>query len=362
MAELVFSVLYMAQSNTRNQRSQIRGALFETIVKRLLKKAGFSAMKPRRNVIRRKFRNVRGRACWHNIDAFGKFNYTIPYVYPIRLLAEAKCYRRNVGLSVVESFVGVVKDISENYFMKDRMSSDDILAYQRYADCGSIFSASDFSPDAQKFALAHGIKLVSYQNNPIIREVVNSLGNLMPSINLTIAVSNLTDFIRYISYKLDNPPHRIYPSRFILPQHNLDFYRNIQELSESLSNIKTSAIGISVGKDGEFQYPIHILSRQEFPERIFYESDTSLFIPHFVGTSENGVVFELEPVNTDVRFYFSLPKTVYQDYYDRGEMLGFKELYLNSIELPITIRDIRRIVRFQLDEHWLNDQRSMLGQ
>jgi hypothetical protein len=105
----IFLVLSMAQSRRGKQRSKIRCALFEAIVKRLLKKAGFSTMKPRRNFIRKKFRNVRGRACWHNIDAFGKFMYSIPYVYPIRLLAEAKCYKRNVGLSVVQSFVGVVK-------------------------------------------------------------------------------------------------------------------------------------------------------------------------------------------------------------------------------------------------------------
>jgi hypothetical protein len=79
-------------------------------------------------------------------------------------LAEAKCYDRNVGLDVLQSFVGVVKDISENYFVPEGLTSEQRLKFKRYTDCGAIFSSSGFSPNAQDFALAHGINLVSYEN------------------------------------------------------------------------------------------------------------------------------------------------------------------------------------------------------
>jgi hypothetical protein len=346
------------QNQQEEQSNQVKGALFESIVRYLLAKSNFSPIPPDGRQVRRNFFNIRGRACWHNIDACGKFGYPIPYVYPIRLLAEAKCYDKNVDLSVVQSFVGVIKDISENYFIKDKMSADEMRKYQRYTDCGSIFSASDFSNPAQKFALAHGIKLVSYQNNPIIRNIIYSMNRLIPTINLTNASENKGRFAKYIDRKLNKPPKRNLKSEFINPESRENFSEEFRVLISSINNIRTSLIGVAIGKKRDYQYPIHILSNQVFPEQLFRETDTHPFIPRYQEAGENGVVFRIDPIDTDAQLFFSLPKSIYMDYYRESEMLQFKEMFMNNVEIPVTINNMRRIVRLRIDKEWLLDRQK----
>lgn len=127
----------MAQKSKR-QYNQVKGSLFEVIVKRLLVKAGYVSIKPDGVSIRKSDGKVRGRGYWHDIDALDRYSYPLLYMYPIRLLAEAKCHKKPVSLPYVSNFVGAIKDISENYF-EDKMSRDEMLAYKRYTDCGRFF-------------------------------------------------------------------------------------------------------------------------------------------------------------------------------------------------------------------------------
>lgn len=207
----------------KRQRDQVKGALFEVIVRRLLVKADYSPIKPDNKCIRKSDGKVRGRGCWHNIDAFGRLSYPTLYVYPIRLLAEAKCYDGRVPLLVVQNFVGAVKDISENYFIRDRISRQEILAYNRYTDCGAVFSASDFTVDAQRFALAHGISMISYKNNSILKKAIDSMHSLIPFIRVPLAAKKKADFSRYVYDRLSGRLQRSYWSIFIKPRAHRAF-------------------------------------------------------------------------------------------------------------------------------------------
>ncbi len=60
---------------------------------------------------------LRGRGASHQIDAFGTLAIPTAFTYPIRLIAEAKCYSSTIQLHQIRSFVGVIKDISENYIV-----------------------------------------------------------------------------------------------------------------------------------------------------------------------------------------------------------------------------------------------------
>lgn len=145
---------------------QVRGLFFEKLIRSLLIKSGYEKVQEGM---------VRGRGEEHQIDAYGKFSFNIPFVFPIRLLSEAKWYKRNVRLPEIRNFVGVVKDISENYFVKPRTNNEEleILLEKRYTDCGSIFSATSFSPKAQRYAYAHGIYLIPFSKNVMLKGLLD---------------------------------------------------------------------------------------------------------------------------------------------------------------------------------------------
>ena len=97
---------------------QIRGALLEEIVLLLLARSGY-----RRILVGEEgTRNgpagleVEGRGTHHQIDALVTQLHSHAFVYPIRLLVEAKCQGKPVRLTVIRSAVGTLFDINQNYF------------------------------------------------------------------------------------------------------------------------------------------------------------------------------------------------------------------------------------------------------
>jgi len=122
---------------------------------------------------------MRGRGCWHQIDAFGAPLSSPPFMYPLRLLVEAKCYDgRPVDVRTVRAVVGTVMDISQNFFI-ERIQDFDVQM-QRYNYAAAIFSVSDYTAAAQQFAAAHQIFLIDYKDVPAMRPVVDVLFALRP--------------------------------------------------------------------------------------------------------------------------------------------------------------------------------------
>lgn len=343
------------------RRNQVKGALFEVIVRRLLEKAGYVPITPDNVSIRKSDGHVRGRGYWHDIDALGRFEYPLLYMYPIRLLAEAKCYDENVPIWAVRNFVGALKDISENYFVEDQMSREEMLAYQRYTDCGSFFSASGFTIGAQKFALAQGVFLISYENNPILQRVLDSMYKLLDLINMVAVSKRRAAFCRWLYESLTGQPQNAYRSEFVLQETYKEFILECNRLNENLTSIETSAIAMAVGQNPAIQYPIHMLSYQKIPERVFSERDNHLFRVYFTETPR-GLFFQAVPTEVpEVTLLFSLPKHIYERYFAERKMLDFKEKFLQHIELPTSIHGLRRILRLDLDPEWMKRQQMTTG-
>ncbi len=89
-----------------------------------------------------KTEHLRGRGASHQIDAFGTLAIPTAFTYPIRLIAEAKCYSSTIQLYQIRSFLGVIKDISENYIVGEKKQRN---TPDRYLDTGCFFSATPFS-------------------------------------------------------------------------------------------------------------------------------------------------------------------------------------------------------------------------
>lgn len=110
---------------------------------------------------------VRGRGTWHQLDAFAFWKYSPAFMYPLHLIVEAKCYVSNgpVGVGVPRNSVGVLKDISENYFTTTARSGDPLRG-PRYNYTAAIFSTSGFTRPAVEYAVAHQVFLVQCDNVP----------------------------------------------------------------------------------------------------------------------------------------------------------------------------------------------------
>ncbi|MDW8034654.1 MAG: restriction endonuclease [Nitrososphaerota archaeon] len=246
--------------------NQAKGVLFEEIIKMLLEKNDYEECKVDGEQVDNKGR-VRGRGGWHQIDALGRWRFTIPFVYPIRLLCEAKCLDEPVGLPVVRNFVGVLKDVSENYFIEDRQDIDRTMLSKRYTDCGAIFSASGFTPEAQKYAYAQNVFLVSYENNPIIEEFRKIIEDIAKTISLKdISKKRLS---MWFKEALTNDYQKDL-DKYVMDKEK--FENSLKRLRYVFHDVQTSVVGVATGV-----YPIHLLSRDKIPEELFIKTDGADF-------------------------------------------------------------------------------------
>lgn len=296
---------------------QARGYLFESIIWDLLLANNYINPTPQRT--------LRGRGAEHQIDAYGYFAYPIPFIYPIRLLSEAKCYKKgkNIDLGKVRNFVAVIKDISEYYFVND----DGVRNTQRFTDVGCIFSSTPFTEDAQNFAWAHNIGLVPFT-----------------TAEFSPLLQSLFDYIDEKKTEIKNF------DKEQLNQHfkNSEYYRSIQ------GNIPN----LSFGTVNEF-YPIVLISKNKWlvDEKIPPYSDTVSGIKVSRSDFELGTKFKLMIFNEDVSFNLPLYMAwkIISKIENRIENQNIFELYVPVLFTPpksienTNPEKIRRILRVKID-------------
>ncbi|MCG3038981.1 restriction endonuclease [Streptomyces sp. S1A] len=142
------------------RESALRGYLLEEALAWMLRFSGYrllvqASQDPFELVMEGGALRVRGRGAVHQVDVLGEFAFTPAFSMPVRLFLEAKYYQGRCGLEVVRNAHGVVHDVNENF-----MTSPGTRPRQRYKYSYALFSASGFTADAQKYALAHQISLV----------------------------------------------------------------------------------------------------------------------------------------------------------------------------------------------------------
>jgi len=149
----------------------MKGKVLEQIVQKILLNQGYDRLNgddPKFDPTTGKFE---GRGADHELDAFGQYKHAIPFVNPIRLFGEAKCYKSNysVGVDIIREAITVRKDIDENY-----QSQSGDPAGDRRVECFAVFSTSGFSSGAIELARAHGIYLVSLGHlRPVVDEILS---------------------------------------------------------------------------------------------------------------------------------------------------------------------------------------------
>lgn len=342
------------------QRSQLKGYIFEIIIMELLMKNNFSKIdankEPRERVRENRagFIEFKGRGCWHQIDCPCDYSELIPFSYPLRLLGEVKYHKAPVDKKYMREYIGVIKDIQENYFVSDGMNLQNF--YPRKTEIGAYFSASGFQEEAEKLAYAHGIKTVSYKNNYIINKIKLLIDELEEKyLSIRCMRENnwnnfRNDFINLISDE----------ETYIEPQSARFFADGymavIENIRLTLAQIATSFIATTA--TGVF---IHFVGDSYFPEEVFRESDEGHCRVYYNYDESENRYFWLEISGDEEKrkFYFTPPETLDQaSIFGKETVLNEKERLFRVLNVNIKLNGISRSLTLHLDGDWLTAIRN----
>lgn len=336
--------------------TQIRGALLEEAVLFLLRKVGYdpydpSALPPRLDHLRSGHSGleVRGRGTWHQLDAFALWRHAPAFMYPLHLIVEAKCYasHRPVGVEVPRNSVGVLKDISENYFTYSRR--DKSFRGPRYNYTSAIFSTSGFTRGAVEYAIAHQVFLIQYENVPAIQPLIDAILQFDASCVRLWGQQAISAVRYYYRASLANAAHN--ESRTALTTQGRRLLSG--SITEACHRISGSYFGMLQG-----QWPLHLLRTEPLPPTAFAGDTVRCrvigndrgewkFVPVHIARGDNGW-FELE---------FSLPtavaELVQENWDDPIAVANIKQQHFSYIDLTGEIGGIRRSVRLELDRNWI---------
>ncbi|EJL6392773.1 TPA: hypothetical protein ACMD0P_004546 [Vibrio parahaemolyticus] len=332
---------------------QVRGALLEESVLHLLGKVGYKIIREIRDSIdpsdlrmNRAGMEVQGRGAWHQIDGLVEQYHTPAFLYPLRLLVEAKCYPSDpVGIGVVRNALGVQKDIEENYFTKHLEPSD--TSSIRFNYQSAIFSSSSYTKPAMEYALAHQIFLIEYKSIPIIQPLIEAINSCELS-HFTAGQQVNLRRLREDFHDLINGTLQVDVAQTI----SIDGREHIRGAINGLQQIRGSYFGMLQGR-----WPMHLLTENELTSEQFSQDtircelhgdrDGWTFSPSGLGRND--------PRWFELQFHLP-PQLVFKmesQWGDRRRVAQTKSENFSSISLSGKIGGIWRNVRLELDEDWL---------
>ena len=357
---------------------QIRGMILEEVVLTLLRTTGFSVVEAATGndptlQDGRSGLEVRGRGEWHQVDALADFHFPMPFGYPTRLVVEAKCFSPgdSVGLPYVRNAVGVAKDLNEFFVpvshraspSQNPFPSSNTRYHYRYA----MFSATQFTAPAQRYAFAQDIYLVPYTYSGHLATIIQSIHNLSPQdfgatdedkvrVNLQTFRKALRRSLREASiFEVGSAP-------IPLTDHGR---QALSRLIQEASRIGGTLIGIANN-----QFMLHLIpSSQETLSRILEltPDGTPLDVSiHFSRADDYGSWYLEASNNPNIRLSFDLPETLFRIYADSGILspqvaLNMKESELSIIEAAYIQDDIAHRIVFKLDLDWIETVRREIN-
>jgi len=328
--------------------SQAKGAVFEEIVLHLLEQIGYRVVAAPDEGTRNGHSGleVQGRGEWHQVDALVAHDHTPAFMYPLRLVVEAKCYRigQPITLIVPRNLLGVLHDVSQNYFSFHTSAGEEIQV-PRFNYHGAVFSTSGYTVGAQRFAIAHQIFLIQYENVRLMQPIRDWLLTFEERFSEVPAPErSLTQLRQVIRTALLGtvPPNTWWTEQ-----------AELERLLRAVNGIHGSYFGMLQGK-----YPMHLVSRGVIPPDLVAQSDDIacrvfrrppdwqwVFAPSDPAYLE---AFELE---------FDLPDQIRQlvkEGLTAAQLAGIKRREFSFLDLTGHIGGVRRNLRLSLDNDWLD--------
>jgi hypothetical protein len=330
--------------------------MLEEAVLFLLKKVGYKIVRePSDSLDRTDLKvdhsglEIQGRGTWHQIDAIAEQHQTPAFMFPLRLLVEAKCYpNQRVGIPVVRNSIGVHKDISENYFTKHRTRGGNAAVRFNYQS--AIFSVSGYTKPAIDYAVAHQIFLIEYKGIPLIEPVIQAIERIETDSLTENGTRNISSARRVFRDILEDQ----FPDDHLAPYFTEEGIEAIQSASRALHQIGGSYFGMLQGR-----WPLHLLTDSPLPASIFHsdvvhcrlqgdKNGNWRFTPSNITPESNnwfGLHFFLPP---------ELARLMEQHWDDPHAIAREKSERFSFISLSGYIGEVWRNVRIELDRDWLN--------
>lgn len=270
------------------------------------------------------------------------------------MFGEVKCYTSPIQKEKIREFIGVLKDIQENYFIHNRSQ-----LLNRTTEIGVFFSASGFSIEAEHLAFAHNIKTISYDNNPLISPLIDSI-IILERNHLNKSCIRSGNFITFIRSFSDYLNSEIEEDEFMrINQEHLD--GNFISLKTLLVNLKFNANKkikssfIGTNSSGVF---FHFFSASHFPDHIFRNTDSQLCRAFFERDSNYFyLIFNELPHE---KFFFTPPSILHDILVkNRAEVLDTKETVFSEIQVFKKIDNINRNIVLKIDPEWINNLRDI---
>jgi hypothetical protein len=338
--------------------SNIRGMLLEEILLYLLESTGYKTVEAPRNDPTLESGPagimVRGRGGSHQIDAIADFEITHPFSHPARLLVEAKCFsrRKRVGIDIVRAAVGTLKDVAE-YWIAGRGA----VPKERYHYQYAVFSATGYSKDAQRYAFAQDIYLIPLGHSLYFTPVIEAIRQIRPMAapsqdddsNLDLNMKQLRSAVR------DVVRNRTTPERAALdgPHFGLE---GLGRFCAEARRIRFALLAILGKRFPIFLVPAPMAQVQGFRD----EYDVQIFR----GENDQNWVLRDQRYGRDL-FSFDIPKELFLQFAKQGMLtpeaaLDLKESVMSSFHAFHVQRGEIRLIRFRLDQNWVNSLRERL--
>jgi hypothetical protein len=346
----------------------IRGLILEEIVLHLLRMVGYRTVQPGEEGTRtgKSGQEVQGRGEWHQIDAIAAMDHSPAFMYPLRLLVEAKCYKRGapVKVDVARNAVGVLKDISENFFTYQlAQGGTQQVQVRRFNYHSAVFSTSGYTSGAVRYALAHQIFLIQYERLGLMSAVINGLldlreGHVTEQVTSGGAVAPQALLRRVVRKMIERKGDwSSIPDEAFSEAGRAHV---VEGIIDPLMHIGGSYFGTLQGR-----WPMHLLSRDPLPPAPFRETDVIAceirereagrwsFSPSGIPESDRHRWFRLD---------FDLPTEllpiIHETRADPAAVANVKQQHFSYIDLAGTIGGVRRQIRLQLDQSWLDQYLS----
>lgn len=336
---------------------QIHGMLLEEALLHLLRYSGYRPVTVHTGdpTLRRGTAGleVMGRGEHHQIDAIADYTIPQPFVNPARLLIEAKFKDSGVGIEIVRNAVGVLKDVSEYWGRSTHGSLQPRFHYQ-YA----ILASSGFSDNAQRYAVAHDIYLIPFEQAPFFKPVLDAIRAVVPA--------GVTDRRLAVDLGIDLSELRARVRAALSENHPLDtggitahaLVPALESVLGAIRQVGFSILAVAVGRVPLVLTPAEGLQlddlQGDITVRIYWDDDGwYLRRPRAGGDEEELFSFDVPPV--------LLRKYIEQDQLSPRRALDLKGEALSEIKAVVTETGGRvRLLRFKLDQEWLEVLRGRL--
>lgn len=372
----------------------IRGYLYEIFIAKHLQDNGFEECrksKTTRGCQVNSSGEIEGRGEFHQIDFSGVYTKLTPYMYPLRVLAECKYYKKPLDKKIIRQYIGVVKDITENYYVPDSIKKSNIMSIfdkssPRFTDIPMIFSANGFDTHAENLAWAQGINVISHRNIPIFDAILENIDELAVQIKdlcqlhpackeseciqlikyaiNSIDITNINDWIEF-----ENILHRqLLESNDLQTLHHIYHHCHFTTLCEKAYGLaqKIKEINTFIVATTDNGIIVNLVSNDSFPEELFQISPdlensqdynpNRAFAGVYFETIDNErrdkvFYFEFNTDSQERRFYFQPNRQMLTDQFaelSEQERIYLKKDFVGRVTFLYEINKVNRVLEIEV--------------